>query len=302
MAGGNSDGQDMIATLVAHDGLGQGDVNAARDALAQAGLDVGAPVWVEAGEAVDLPFAGDRAEARAALEALAPPADLFVLSRANRDCRLFVADMDSTMITVECIDELADYAGLKDEIAAVTERAMRGELDFAQALTGRVALLKGLDAAMIDRCREERVRLMPGAKALVQTLRAQGARTILVSGGFVPFAQPVAQAIGFDVAIANTLHIEQGKLAGTVGEPIVDAARKRAELLGTAQEGGLASTQSIAIGDGANDIPMIEAAGFGVAYHAKPKTRAAADAAIERGDLSVLLHALGIPRARWVTG
>jgi phosphoserine phosphatase len=301
MTGGNSNEQDMIATLVAHDGLGQGDVSAARDALAKSGLEVGVPLWVEAGEAVDLPFSGDRLVARAALEALAPPADVFVLTKANRDCRLFVADMDSTMITVECIDELADYAGLKKEIAAVTERAMRGELDFAQALTGRVGLLRGLDATMIDRCREERVRLMPGARTLVQTLRARGARTILVSGGFVPFAQPVAAEIGFDVAIANVLHIEDGKLTGTVGEPIVDAARKRGELLAAAQVGGLTAAQSIAIGDGANDIPMIEAAGLGIAYHAKPKTRAAADAAIERGDLSVLLHALGIPREQWVT-
>lgn len=292
----------MIATLVAHDGLGQGDVEAARDALAAAGLDVGAPTWVEPGEAADLPFAGDRAAARAALEALAPPADIFVLAAANRDCRLFIADMDSTMITVECIDELADYAGIKDEIAAVTERAMRGELDFAQALTGRVALLAGLDAAMIDRCREERVRLMPGARALVRTLSARGAKTILVSGGFVPFAQPVAEAIGFDRAVANVLHIGEGKLAGTVGEPIVDAARKRNELLEAAREAGLTTAQTIAIGDGANDIPMIEAAGLGIAYHAKPKTRAAADAAIERGDLSVLLHALGIPRRDWLTG
>lgn len=302
MAGGNSNEQDMIATLVAHDGLGQGDVNAARDALVQAGLQVGDAEWVEAGEAVDLPFSGDRVAARAALEALAPPADLFVLSRGNRDCRLFVADMDSTMITVECIDELADYAGLKDEIAAVTESAMRGELDFAQALTGRVALLRGLDATMIDLCREERVKLMPGARSLVQTLRDRGARTILVSGGFVPFAQPVAEEIGFHRAVANVLHIEDGKLAGTVGEPIVDAARKRSELLAAAGELALSQAQSLAIGDGANDIPMIEVAGLGVAYHAKPKTRAAADAAIERGDLSVLLHALGIPRAQWVTG
>lgn len=302
MAGGNSNEQGMIATLVAHDGLGQGDVNAARDALVQAGLQVGDAEWIEAGEAVDLPFFGDRVAARAALEALAPPADLFVLSRANRDCRLFVADMDSTMITVECIDELADYAGLKDEIAAVTESAMRGELDFAQALTGRVALLRGLDAAMIDLCREERVKLMPGARSLVQTLRNRGARTILVSGGFVPFAQPVAEAIGFHRAVANVLHIEDGKLAGTVGEPIVDAARKRSELLAAAGDLALSPAQSLAIGDGANDIPMIEVAGLGVAYHAKPKTRAAADAAIERGDLSVLLHALGIPRAQWVTG
>lgn len=302
MAGGNSNEQDMIATLVAHDGLGQGDVSAARDALVQAGLQVGDPEWVEAGEAIDLPFSGDRVAARAALEALAPPADLFVLSRANRDCRLFVADMDSTMITVECIDELADYAGLKDEIAAVTESAMRGELDFAQALTGRVALLRGLDAAMIDRCRDERVKLMPGARALVQTLRTRGARTILVSGGFEPFAQPVAAEIGFHRAVANVLHIDDGKLAGTVGEPIVDAARKRGELLSAVEELGLSTAQTLAIGDGANDIPMIEVAGLGIAYHAKPKTRAAADAAIERGDLSVLLHALGIPRAQWVTG
>ena len=290
----------MIATLVAHDGLGQGAVDAARDALAGAGLDVGAPAWIEPGEAADLPFAGDRAIARAVLEALALPADIFVLAPANRHCALFVADMDSTMITVECIDELADYAGIKAQVAEVTERAMRGELDFAQALAGRVALLKGLDAAVIDQCRTERVRIMPGAQALVRTLRARGARTILVSGGFVPFARPVGEAIGFDVQIANVLHVAEGRLAGTVADPIVDAARKRAELIGAIAALGIAPARSIAIGDGANDIPMIEAAGLGVAYHAKPKTRVAADAAIERGDLSVLLHALGIPRSQWV--
>jgi len=289
-----------VATLVAHDGLGQGAVDDARDALVAAGLIVGATRWIDPEEAVNLPFTGDKAVARAALEALALPADLFVLDIAARDCRLFVADMDSTMITVECIDELADYAGIKAEIAAVTERAMRGELDFAQALSGRVALLAGLDAAMIDRCRAERVRIMPGAKALVRTLHARGARTILVSGGFIPFAEPVAQEIGFDVAIANTLHIENGKLAGTVGAPIVDAERKRMELLGAAAELGLTPAQSLAIGDGANDIPMIQAAGLGIAYHAKPKTRAAAGAAVDRGDLSTVLHALGIARSDWV--
>lgn len=296
MAGGTH----MIATLVAHDGLGQGDVSAARDALAQAGLAVEAPVWIDAGEAVDLPFYGERAVARAALESLALPADLFVLEPANRDCRLFIADMDSTMITVECIDELADYAGIKAQIAAVTERAMRGELDFAEALAGRVALLKGLAESVIEQCRLERVAIMAGARPLVRTLKARGARTILVSGGFIPFAQPVGQEIGFDVQIANVLHMADGKLAGTVAQPIVDAARKRAELLGAIAALGIAPAQSIAIGDGANDIPMIEAAGFGVAYHAKPKTRAAADAAIERGDLGVLLHALGIARADWM--
>lgn len=275
-------------------------MSAARDALAQAGLTVAAPSWIDAGEAVDLPFAGDRATARAALEALALPGDLFVLDRANRDCRLFIADMDSTMITVECIDELADYAGLKAQIADVTERAMRGELDFAEALASRVALLKGLAETVIDQCRAERVRLMPGAKALVGTLKARGAQTILVSGGFVPFAQPVGREIGFDRQVANVLHIENGKLAGTVEQPIVDAARKRSELLGAIQALGIDKAKAIAIGDGANDIPMIEAAGLGIAYHAKPKTRAAADAAIERGDLSALLHALGIARKDWV--
>lgn len=274
-------------------------MSAARDALHSAGLDVGAPAWIETGEAVDLPFTGDRAAARAALEGLAPAADFFVLDAANRDCRLFIADMDSTMITVECIDELADYAGLKAQIADVTERAMRGELDFAEALAGRVALLKGLAESVIEQCRTERVKLMGGAKALVGTLKARGARTILVSGGFVPFAVPVGREIGFDVQIANVLHITDGLLAGTVAQPIVDAARKRAELLGAIEALGIAPAQSIAIGDGANDIPMIEAAGLGIAYHAKPKTRAAADAAIERGDLSTLLHALGIARKDW---
>ena len=277
-------------------------MNAARDALAQAGLDVGAPVWIDAGEAADLPFAGDRKVARAALETLTPAADIFVLAQANRDCRLFIADMDSTMITVECIDELADYAGLKAEISDVTERAMRGELDFAEALAGRVALLKGLSESVIEQCRTERVKLMGGAKALVRTLKARGAKTILVSGGFIPFAEPVGQEIGFDVQIANVLHIADGMLAGTVAQPIVDAARKRAELLAAIETLGITTEQSIAIGDGANDIPMIEAAGLGVAYHAKPKTRAAADAAIDRGDLGTLLHALGIARADWIEG
>lgn len=290
----------MIATLVAHDGFGQGVLDDARDALASAGIAPGAARWIDEEEAADIPFAGDGANARAALEAAGLPVDIFVADPAVRDCRLFVADMDSTMITVECIDELADYAGLKTEIAAVTERAMRGELDFEQALTGRVALLAGLDAATIDQCRAERVRLMPGAKVLVRTLRGRGARTILVSGGFVPFAEPVGAEIGFERVVANVLHIAEGKLAGTVATPIVDAERKRRELLGAAADLGLTPAQSLAIGDGANDIPMIEAAGLGIAYHAKPKTRAAAAASVDRGDLSVVLHALGIPRQDWV--
>lgn len=275
-------------------------IDAARDVLADAGLKVGTARWIDTEEAIDLPFVGDKEVARAALEVARFDADIFVIEPAVRDCCLFVADMDSTMITVECIDELADYAGLKEQIADVTERAMRGELDFAAALSGRVALLAGLDAAMIDVCRAERVKIMPGAKALVRTLRGRGATTILVSGGFVPFAQPVAEEIGFDKAVANILHIADGKLAGTVAAPIVDAERKRRELVTAATELGLGHAQSLAIGDGANDIPMIQAAGFGIAYHAKPKTRAAAMAAVDRGDLSTVLHALGIPRSKWI--
>ncbi len=290
----------MVATLVAHDGLGQGEVNAARDALADAGLVPDAAAWIDDGEAAAIPFAGAADVARAALDEAGLTADYLVVPPGADTCGLFVADMDSTMITVECIDELADYAGLKAQIAEVTERAMRGELDFSEALDSRVALLAGLAESVIDQCRADRVRLMPGARALVRTLRARGAYTLLVSGGFMPFAVPVAGEIGFDRALANTLHIADGKLAGTVARPIVDAARKQAELTGEATRRGIAPARTIAIGDGANDIPMIETAGFGIAYHAKPKTRAAADASIDRGDLSVLLHALGIPRGQWV--
>lgn len=276
----------------------------AQDALNQAGLDVGPAGWIDAGAAVDLPFTGAQEgaqeTARMALDALELPLDHVVHHRANRACRLFVADMDSTMITVECIDELADYAGLKDQIAAVTERAMRGELDFAEALAGRVALLAGLDAEMIARCRAERVRLTPGARTLVQTLKARGAHSLLVSGGFLSFAEPVAAEIGFDRAVANFLHISSGLLDGTVAQPIVDSARKRMELLDFAEKEAIPTAQIIAIGDGANDIPMIEVAGLGVAYHAKPRTREAANAAIDHGDLTTLLYALGIPRAQWV--
>ena len=209
---------------------------------------------------------------------------------------LIIADMDSTMITCECIDELADYAGLKTEVAAVTEAAMRGELDFEAALDARVALLKGMDAGVIDRCRAERVRLTPGARTLVGTMAAHGAHSILISGGFTAFARPVAAEIGFAEVRANTLEIADGKLTGTVARPIVDAAAKRTALLAA----GIALPATLAVGDGANDIPMLEAAGLGIAYHAKPKASAAADAAIRHGDLTVLLRAQGYRRGDWV--
>lgn len=290
----------FIATLIAAETLDERAIDVARDALAGAGGVPGAVRWIEPGVAADLPFGRiDPAGARAVLEGLLPGVDVVVQPEAGRLKRLLVADMDSTMITVECIDELADYAGIKAEIAEVTERAMRGELDFEEALTARVALLAGLDAGAIDRCLEDRVRIMPGAKALVRTVRGKGGRAVLVSGGFTLFADRVAAEIGFDRALSNRLVIADGKLAGTVERPIIGAAAKRETLLSEAAALGIGTDQVIAIGDGANDIPMIEAAGLGIAYHAKPKTAAAADARIAHGDLTAILYAMGIPRAEW---
>ncbi len=289
----------FVATIVATASLGQGEIEEAADRMRAAGADVTKRALLEPGKAADIFFEGDAKAVRAALQAMPGEMDTIVQAAATREKKLIVADMDSTMITIECIDELADYAGIKPQIAEVTERAMRGELDFAEALKARVALLADLDEAMIERCREERVKVMPGAKALVRTMAARGAHAVLVSGGFTRFAEPVGADIGFHKVVANILDIGGGKLAGTVTEPIVDSARKRTELLDAMATRGIAHPLSMAVGDGANDIPMIEAAGLGVAYHAKEKARAAADAEIRHGDLSVLLYAQGLKRAEW---
>jgi phosphoserine phosphatase len=290
----------FTATLIAADALQRGDISNARDALDAAGCRPAQAAWLDEGDAADLVFAHDPIAARSALEGLIAGVDIVVQSAEVRAKMLLVADMDSTMITVECIDELADYAGIKAEIAAVTEAAMRGELDFEAALDARVALLKGLDEGAIDRCRAERVKIMPGARALVQTMKAHGARTVLVSGGFTVFAEPVAAEIGFDVAIANRLMIGGGTLEGMVAKPIVDAATKLTTLIAERAALGLAVADVLAVGDGANDIPMIQVAGLGVAYHAKPRTAAAAGARIDHGDLTALLWAQGYPRTSWV--
>jgi phosphoserine phosphatase len=253
--------------------------------------------WLEDEKAADILFRNDPEQARVSLEYPSEPYDVIIQPAAHRHRKLLVADMDSTMITVECIDELADYVGLKAEVSEVTERAMRGEIDFAGALRDRVALLAGMKESTIAECLRERVKLMSGAKALIQTFRAKGGEAILVSGGFTHFTGPIAAEIGFDRAIANRLIVKNGVLTGEVEQPIVDASTKRTVLL-DALDGRDASV-SIAIGDGANDIPMIEAAGLGVAYHAKPKTVAAADAAVRFGDLSVIAYALGWPRSEW---
>lgn len=295
----------FIATLVAKGTLERDTVRAAQDAVDAAGLIQGEWRWIDEGKAGDIPAGehpADSAALRAALEGKLGEVDVIVQSAAERERKLLVADMDSTMITVECIDELADYAGIKPQIAEVTERAMRGELDFEGALKSRVALLKGLPEAAIEQCLAERVRIMPGAKALVRTFRARGGTAILVSGGFTRFAVPVAAEIGFDRVVANRLSIAHGLLDGTVAEPIVGASAKLDTLEGSLRELELGRAAALAIGDGANDIPMIRAAGLGIAYRAKPATRAAAAAAIDHGDLGAVLYAMGIPRAQWVSG
>jgi phosphoserine phosphatase len=285
----------FIATLIAKERLTRGDISAAEDALGGSR----AAHWIEEGIACDL-LVDDAEGARAALEGLLAGVDIVVQPRASRRKRLLVADMDSTMIAVECIDELADYAGLKAEVAAVTEQAMRGELDFEAALDARVALLKGLDARVIDHCHEQRVRLTPGAEALVRTMSANGAYCLLVSGGFTRFADRVAAEIGFDAAVANELLIDGGRLAGKVVKPIVGPEGKRQALLDAAAARQIPLDETLAIGDGANDIPMLKAAGLGIAYHAKPAVVAAADARIEANDLTALLYAQGYARKDWV--
>ncbi|MEP6786579.1 MAG: phosphoserine phosphatase SerB [Sphingomonadales bacterium] len=278
----------FIATLVAKDRLDAGDISAACDLVwGTAGL-------VRDGVACDIQFESDIAAARRALETVLVGIDVVVQVESDRLRRLLVADMDSTMITVECIDELADYVGLKAEVSEVTERAMRGEIDFAGALRDRVALLAGLSEATVAECLRERVKLMGGAKQLVTAFRAAGGRAVLVSGGFTHFTGSVAAEIGFDRAVANRLVVKDGALTGEVEWPIVDAQTKRETLLAEAEALGIPVSATVAIGDGANDIPMIEVAGLGVAYHAKPKTEAAADARVRHGDLNVVRYALGL--------
>lgn len=290
----------FVATLVAPGKLSSGDISAAQDRLAAAGCAPAAWGWLDEGDAADIAFGLAPDAARAALEGALPATDVAIQPSEGRRKALIVADMDSTMITVECIDELADYAGIKGKIAEITERAMRGELDFGGALDARVALLKGLDESAIDRCLAERVTLMPGATTLVRTMTALGAYSVLVSGGFTRFAEPVGAQIGFDRVVANRLVVADGALDGTVARPIVDSATKHAELERAIAERGLTSDQALAVGDGANDLAMIRAAGLGVAYHAKPIVAAAAGVRIDHNDLTALLWAQGIPRMEWI--
>ena len=284
----------IIATLIA---AGRLDDRLLAEAIAQV-PNARFHQWVEQGDAVDLIV--DNVASGRALEGW-NGCDVIVQLAEDREKKLLAADMDSTIIGQECIDELADYAGIKPSIAAITERAMRGEIDFAEALQERVALLGGLDVAIIGRCLEERIRPNPGAETLVQTMRARGAGTLLLSGGFVDFVEPVAALVGFEHHAANRLARDGNELSGMLEGPIVDAEAKREAMEIERGERGLEAGQVLAIGDGANDIPLIEAAGLGVAYRAKPALVAVADARLDHHGLDALLWAQGIARKDWVT-
>ena len=254
--------------------------------------------WIDEGDAADLHFSGDLKTARWALAAL-EGTDAVVQADEPRWRRLLAADMDSTVIGQECIDELADYAGLKDKVARITERAMQGELDFPAALRERVRLLAGLDQAELSHCLDERVHITAGAETLVQTMRAGGATCLLVSGGFLSFAEPVARVVGFDRVRANRLVFDAGRLSGEVSDPIVDGIAKRDALVEVRDELGLRREDVLSIGDGANDRRMIEEAGLGVAFRAKPALVEVADAELKHHGLDALLWVQGVRRKDW---
>ena len=293
----------LIARLIADPNGYSASLDKATAALEARGLrvamaeldDVNSPVLQ-----ISLPD-GDAAVLSAVLDEYFNPSDMLIADEEVRVPHVFVSDMDSTMIGQECIDELADFAGLKAQIADITERAMQGELDFESALRERVSLLSNLREEAIQECLATRITPMPGAKTLVATLRSKGCRTVLVTGGFHQFADPVAEQLGFERVVGNRLEVTGGALTGGLVGAITDSSVKKAVLLEEMAhlgDGGI----SLATGDGANDIPMIEAATYGIAYRAKPKARAAANGWIDRGDLTSILHLLGIDEQEWVRG
>jgi phosphoserine phosphatase len=257
--------------------------------------DVGREIWLSAGRALEIPFDHDPVQVlqRARAHFAGHPVDVNVLPSANRRKKLLIADMDSTIINCECLDELADMAGIKAKVSAITERAMRGELDFAAALRERVAMLKGLSLSALHRVYVERIRLNPGARSLVATMRKHGAHTLLVSGGFTYFTSRIARDAGFHSDQANDLIDDGTSLSGTVREPILGREAKLGALEAGAAQLRIDTQDALAVGDGANDLAMIQRAGLGVAYHAKPIVAAAAGASITHGDLTALLYLQG---------
>jgi phosphoserine phosphatase len=293
----------LVATLIcdpANPALDSTVVDGARAILPAAGP----AQWLFDEVAVDIPFEaaddlrGIENRLRDARGDL--PIDVVVQPQALRRKKLFLADMDSTMIAQECIDELADFAGLKAHVAAITERAMRGDIEFEPALRERVALLKGMPVSVVDQVISKRITPTPGGRELVATMRAHGAWTCLISGGFTLFTQRVAEWIGFQENRANQLIVNDGKLTGEVVEPILGRAAKLATLIELRESFDLDNIDTLVVGDGANDVGMIQQAGLGVAYHAKPAVAAAAAARIDYGDLTALLYAQGYRREEFV--
>jgi phosphoserine phosphatase len=295
----------LVATLIsnpADPALDSTVVDGARAILPSPGP----AYWLFDEVAVDIPFTGSEdsraietrlREARGDL-----PIDIVVQPQALRRKKLLLADMDSTMIGQECIDELADYVGLKAHVARITERAMHGEIEFEPALRERVALLKGLPVSVVDEVLKQRITPTPGGRELVATMRAHGAYTCLISGGFTLFTNAVATMLGFDEHRANELIVQDGKLTGEVKEPILGRAAKLATLVELTESFDLDDIDTLVVGDGANDLGMIQHAGLGVAYHAKPAVAAAAAARIDHGDLTALLYAQGYRRDDFVGG
>ena len=288
-----------IVTLIAEGRLDDRLIDRALGLLREVDSKASFLHWIDEGDAADLKFSGNLANARWALSAL-EDADVVIQEEEPRFRKLLVADMDSTMIGQECIDELADFVGLKREVAEITERAMQGKLDFKAALRERVALLSGLEEDAIARCLAERVVPNPGSATLVRTMRVGGAQTLLISGGFLSFAEPVGKMIGFDRVKANRLLFDGTQLNGKVSDPIVDAETKRASLIEAREQLGLRRDQVMAIGDGANDTLMVQEAGLGIAYRAKPALAEVADARLDYHGLDALLWVQGIRRKEWV--
>lgn len=293
----------LVATLIANPNGPAIPAELAHSAARAVGASETA--WLAEGVACDLDVAPDLAgeAAEVALRALTGslPVDVVVQERTTRRKRLLVADMDSTMIDQECIDELADEIGIKAAVAVITARSMNGEIAFEPALRERVALLAGLETAVIGRIIEQRITVAAGAFELVRTMRAQGAHTALVSGGFVSFTAPIAAAIGFHEDRANRLLDAGGLLTGFVAEPILGRPAKAEALTEIAAGLGLSPADAIAVGDGANDLDMLRLAGTGVALHAKPFVSAQAKVRIDHGDLTALLYIQGYRRDEFVT-
>ncbi len=274
--------------------LDSGTVQAAVEILKAGGAKVGTPDWLAPDIACDVPFEGP------ALSSLGMTGidAVFVTSEGRRK-KLLVADMESTVIENEMLDELADFLGLRDKIAAITARAMNGEIDFAGALNERVELLKGLPVTKLDEA-AKRIRYMPGGATLIATMKQHGAYCALVSGGFTYFTKMVAGRLGFDFDSANVLVHDGKALAGTVALPILGKEAKLATLRHLCSSRGLATTDAVTVGDGANDVPMLKEAGLGVAFHAKPAVAAQVPARIDHGDLTALLYLQGYRRSEFV--